>query len=214
MAAAAIAARLDDVDGYVRVAAARAMRTLATPGTAEIVSCLGRVAAGDDDEDVRIAALNSLTVAANPGDWNAIAVAVSRCEDTVAEARRAAVLAVGRLAPGSNGSSEVVVNSICALLQDDDASVRRAALETLPEVASGDNPGSATAAAAVAALAAEPDISDQMLIGSLEALGQIGARGSQTARSRAHAAVAAFIGDENWIVREAAENAACALDIG
>lgn len=207
--------RLMDTDGYVRIAAARTIGrlTVVLGKSEDFADLLATVAAEDDDDDVKAAALEALTTAAGVGDLKATRVAVEASKHKSTEVRRQALAVLCALIPFAPDQIESVLSAVCARISDSNDHIRRFAMEALPEVIQGDDSAGVTAVRALGAVARRRSSSDQMAVCALESIACVARLGGPKTRASAMSPVAACLKDENWIVREAAENAACTMNI-
>ncbi|CAK9104430.1 Uncharacterized protein SCF082_LOCUS48737 [Durusdinium trenchii] len=207
--------RLMDPDGYVRIAAARTAGcfTALCGRCCELSSLLATVAARDDDEDVRSASLEALASASEPGDRKAQEVAVAASKDPSPQIRRQALALLCSLSRGSGEEVNQVLSAVCALISDSDDDIRRLAMQALPEIIRTDSAG-VLAIRALGAVARSRS-SDRMAVCALEAIAAVArcVEAAVSTRASALSPVTACLTDENWIVREAAENAACLMNI-
>ena len=206
--------RLMDTDGYVRIAACRTIGCLTEKVTKseEFADLLAIVAAEDDDDDVKAAALEALRTAAVVGDLKATRVAVEASKHSSAEVRQQALAVLCALIPFAGDQIHQVLSAMCARISDSNDRVRRMAMEALPEVIQGDDCAGVMAVRALGAVARRRSSSDQMAVCALESIASVARVGPNT-RASALSPVTACLKDENWIVREAAENAACTMNI-
>eukprot|EP00435_Cladocopium_sp_Y103_P074992 s968_g52.t3 len=208
--------RLMDTDGYVRIAAARTIGRLTATvlGKSEdFADLLATVAAEDDDDDVKAAALEALTTSAEVGDLKATRVAVEASKHKSTEVRRQALAVLCALIPFAPDQIDSVLSAVCARISDSNDHIRRFAMEALPEVIQGYDSAGVTAVRALGAVARRRSSSDQMAVCALESIACVARLGGPKTRASALSPVAACLKDENWIVREAAENAACTMNI-
>ncbi len=207
--------RLMDTDGYVRIAAARTIGcyTEVFGKNEDFADPLARVAAEDDDDDVKAAALKALATAAEIGDLRATDVAVLASKHPSAEVRRQALSVLCTLVPFACDQVERVLSAVCARISDSNDQIRRFAMEALPEIIQGDDSAGTTAVRALGAVARRRSSSDQMAVCALESIACVARLGGPKTKASAMSPVAACLRDENWIVREAAENAACTMNI-
>ncbi|CAK9104514.1 Bacitracin synthase 3 (BA3) [Includes: ATP-dependent isoleucine adenylase (IleA) (Isoleucine activase) [Durusdinium trenchii] len=205
--------RLMDPDGYVRIAAARTAGcfTALCGRCCELSSLLATVAARDDDEDVRSASLEALASASEPGDRKAQEVAVAASKDPSPQIRRQALALLCSLSRGSGEEVNQVLSAVCALISDSDDDIRRLAMQALPEIIRTDSAG-VLAIRALGAVARSRS-SDRMAVCALEAIAAVArcVEAAVSTRASALSPVTACLTDENWIVREAAENAVATL---
>jgi len=99
----------------------------------------------DEDDDVRVAAVNALCALAAPGDQDVITAVGGRLEDAVGKVRVAAVEALGELAASGIWLSwdqdeddvirEDVITAVRGRLEDEDDGVREAAVSAICELA-------------------------------------------------------------------------------
>eukprot|EP00438_Fugacium_kawagutii_P017531 Skav224556 [mRNA] locus=scaffold2085:92669:94939:+ [translate_table: standard] len=207
--------RLMDTDGYVRIAAAQTVGqfTLAVGKSEAFADLLATVVAADDDDDVKAAALKALTTAAEVGDAKATTVAVEASKHQSVEVRRQALAVLCALVPFGDSQIDQVLSAVCARISDSNDHIRRFAMEALPEVIQGDDSAGVTAVRALGAVARKRSLSDQMAVCALESIACVARLGGPKTRASAMSPVEACLKDENWIVREAAENAACTMNI-
>lgn len=207
--------RLMDTDGYVRIAAARTIGcyTEVFGKNEDFADLLARVAAEDDDDDVKAAALKALATAAEIGDMKATDVAVLASKHPSEEVRRQALSVLCTLVPFADDQVERVLSALCARISDSNDQIRRFAMEALPEIIQGDDSAGTTAVRALGAVARRRSSSDQMAVCALESIACVARLGGPKTKASAMSPVAACLRDENWIVREAAENAACTMNI-
>ena len=209
--------RLMDTDGYVRIAASQTIGSFcAVYGkSCELAELLAIVAAEDDDEDVRASALRALAAAAEAGDLKAEEVAVGATKDQSTEIRRQGLALLCALS--QSGEEEIsAVSAVCALISDPNDEIRRLAIQALPQMIRQDSTG-VLAVRTLGSMARSRSRGgrrgqDQMAVCALESIASIAQRGPKS-RASALSPVAACLKDENWIVREAAENAACLMNM-
>ena len=213
-AVASLVLRLLDTDGYVRIAAVKNIGCLAKlyGPCKNYADQLARVAATDDDEDVRSVALRALSLTAPRGDREAAATAASCLRNELSpQIRQSALLVLRSLVPHHNRQEVLAV--VCDRLSDVDDGVRRLAMDCLPDIMQGEDAAGALAARTLGLVARSRLSSDQTVVCALEALARIAQAGGPNTRASVISPVMACLKDDNWIVREAAENAACAMNM-
>ena len=208
---ASLVPRLLDTDGYVRIAAVKTFGCLARlygprKDYADQLAC---VAATDDDDDVKSMALQALSVAAPRGDPDAAATAADASRSPSPQLRRSALLVLRHMM----SFNKDVLAAVCERISDVDDGVRRLAMDCLPDILQGEDSAGVMAARTLGLVARSQSSSDQTVVCALEALARIAQAGGPNTRASVMSPVLACLKDDNWIVREAAENAACAMNM-
>eukprot|EP00439_Symbiodinium_sp_Y106_P022825 s3386_g2.t2 len=208
---ASLVPRLLDTDGYVRIAAVKTFGCLARlygprKDYADQLAC---VAATDDDDDVKSMALQALSVAAPRGDPDAAATAADASRSHSPQLRRSALLVLRHMM----SFNKDVLAAVCERISDVDDGVRRLAMDCLPDILQGEDSAGVMAARTLGLVARSQSSSDQTVVCALEALARIAQAGGPNTRASVMSPVLACLKDDNWIVREAAENAACAMNM-
>ena len=205
--------RLVDTDGYVRIAAVKNIGCLAKlygprKDYADRLACVASV---DDDDDVKSVALKALSITAPRGDSEAAETAASALRSLSPQIRQSALLVLRSLAPYPN--RQEILAAVCERISDVDDGVRRLAMDSLPEIMQGEDSAGVLAARSLGLVARNNMSSDQTVVCALEALARIAQAGGPNTRASVMSPVMACLKDDNWIVREAAENAACAMNV-
>ena len=208
-----LVSRLLDTDGYVRLAAVKNIGCLAKlyGPRKDYADRLAAVVSSDDDDDVKSVALRALSNTAPRGDSEAAATAASASRSPSPQIRQSALLVLRSLVPYPNRQEVLAV--VCERISDVDDAVRRLAMDCLPEIMQGEDSAGVLAARSLGLVARSHLSSDQTVVCALEALARIAQAGGPNTRASVLSPVMACLKDENWIVREAAENAACAMNV-